>query len=220
MKRLLLVVGGAILLWLPASSVLAADAPTLNVGSNLSAVACGGDLIVNVTEKIRNDADSAVGGTYWALDNITRQIRVYQTAPGTFCATIRDRGTFTTFAGVSPAGTGTVSAGVVGHFNGGYRATFSGIFTAAMATHGSIGTVDYNCDVNGVCPGYRNWTTFYFGASGASLNLVWWGWIYHTPENGTWLNALSGNLGNITGAVVDNGDGQQGQQEQGDNQND
>ena len=220
MKRLLLVVGGAILLWLPASSVLAAAAPTLNVGSNLSAATCGGTLIVNVTEKIRNDADSGVGGNNWALDNITRQIKVYKTAPGTFCATIRDRGTFTTFAGVSPNATGTVSAGVVGNFHGGYRATFSGTFTPSMATHGNIGTFDYGCTVSGICPGYVNWKTFYFGATATESVLPWWGWIYHTANNGTWVNAISGNFGDITGAVVGHGDGQQDEQDQGDNQSD
>ena len=27
---------------------------------------------------------------------------------------------------------------------------------------------------------------------------AWWGWVYHAGSNGSWVNAVSGNSGDIT----------------------
>ena len=186
---------------LAASGVLAAPGPQLNYGQQLNSSQCQpGTLVINVVQKVLNDADSAVGGTYWALDNVTRQIQVWQTGSDTFCATVRYEGSFTTFAGPSPNGTGTVSADVTGTIHGGYTATFEGTLSShpEFATHGNIGTTDYRCDSSGNCPGYVDWVGAYFpGYTGFAQ--PWWGWIYRTPQNGTWVNAVSGNSGDITG---------------------
>jgi len=171
-------------------------------GAQLDAKACGGGkLAVNVVQAITNDADSGVAGNVWAFDDLTRQIQVWQTGATTFCAIVRYEGTFTTNAGASPGGSGAVSAGIRGQFDGGYRTTqFTATLAPTKPTHGFIGRYDYACDLSFDCPGYVDWTSFYFtGVSG--YDLAWWGWQYRAGANGTWVNSVDGNSGDITGAA-------------------
>ena len=181
-----------------------------------------GTLVVNVTQRIVNDADSGLAG-YWAFDAYTRHIKVWQTAPGTFCAIVRYDGGFTTVAGHSPQNTGTVAAGIQGDFNGGYLATFTGTFAPTRPTSGSLGRFDYACVLSAdhsvaTCPGFQDWTTFYFSSTnGWTENL--WGWIYTTEANGTWLNASTGNLGDITGNPPSDDNGDNNNNNDGGNQN-
>jgi hypothetical protein len=202
MKRLLFAVASAVLAsLLPVVTAGATNDATLNFGTQLNAAACGGTPIIQVNETVLNDADSGFGGNAWAFDNYTRHIKVFQLSDGSFCATTHYEGSFTTNAGVSPSGTSTVSAGIAGAFIGGYRATqFTGTLLASPAakTHGNIGTFDYMCDPTFTCPGFVDWTTLYFSTT-SGFNLDWWGWIYHGGSNGTWVNAVSGSTGDITG---------------------
>ena len=202
MKRLLIAATSAVVAsMLSLLTAAATSDTTLNFGTQLNAAACGGTPIIEVSQTVLNDADSGVGGNAWAFDNFTRQIKVFQLSAGTFCATTRYEGSFTTNAGVSPSGTSTVSAGISAPFIGGYRATqFSGTLlpSPGAATHGNIGTFDYMCDPTFTCPGFVDWTTLYFSTT-SGFNLDWWGWIYHGGSHGTWVNARSGNLGDITG---------------------
>jgi hypothetical protein len=201
MKHLLVAISTAIAVGLMASaSAVASGGPTLD----LSPLQCGpGTLVVNVNQRIVNDADSGVAGNYWAFDTYNRHIKVWQTAPNTFCAIVSYDGGFTTVAGPSPQNTGTVAAGIQGNFKGGYQATFTGTFAATKPTSGNLGTFDYACVLSSsntvaTCPGYQDWTTFYFSST-SGFNENWWGWIYTTEANGTWVNAITGNHGDITG---------------------
>jgi len=194
---------------LGATTATASD-PTLNWGSQLNAAQCGsGRMVINVTEKVVNDIDSGVGGNNWAFDDYIRQIQVRETGSGTYCAVVRYHGSFTTIAGFSPQNTGTVAAGITGTFEGGFRATITGTLLSSpgWSTHGFVGTFDYACDATtSVCPGYVSWLGQYFSAVGG-FDQPWWGWIYRTECNGTWVNASDGNLGDITGlASADCGD--------------
>jgi hypothetical protein len=188
------------------TSPLAFAAPSehLDWGAQLhsGASACpGGTLVVNVVQKITGDADSGVAGNAWAYDDLVRQIQVVQTAPGSFCATVKYQGNFTTNEGPSPNATATVAEGVVGTFEGGY---VSAVFTATLRaapgarTRGSIGTYPYDCDAAFNCPGYVDWTTLYF-ENVSGWGLAWWGWVYHAGNNGSWVNSIEGNTGDITG---------------------
>jgi hypothetical protein len=189
---------------LSAASVFAAPGEHLNSGAQLHSgvSACpSGPLVINVVEKVLNDDDSGVAGNAWALDDFVRQIQVVDMGGGTFCATVKYQGSFTTFAGISPGGTGQVGAGVVGTFEGGYAST---VFSATLKStpgarvRGSIGTFDYACDAAFNCPGAVDWTTLYFD-NVSGFDLAWWGWTYHAGNNGSWVNAISGNTGDITG---------------------
>ncbi len=185
-----------------ASAAFAKPSEHLNWGSQINQGECpNGTLVINVTQKVANDVDSGVAGNYWASDNAIRHIQVVQTGSDTFCATVSYQGDFTTFSGPSPQNTGDVGTGVVGTFQGGYiMSSFTGTLnpTPNYRTKGNIGTFNYNCDVNGNCSAYVDWTTLYFSnTSGASLD--WWGWTYHAGNNGSWVNSSGGNSGDITG---------------------
>ena len=168
-------------------------------GSQLDSKYCNTDnakKVINVNQRILNSADSGVAGNYWANDDYYRQIDVWQQDDGSFCAIVKYEGRFVTFAGPSPNGTGTVDAGIAGIFYGGYRTVnFKATLAPTVATHGSIGTYDYQCDVSGTCPGFVDWTTLYF-KDVSGFDLAWWGWQYTLGMTG--IGFLDGNHGNIT----------------------
>lgn len=163
-----------------------------------------GQAVINVVHKVINDMDSGTGGNFWAFDEYVRQIEVVQTGDRTFCASVRYQGNFETVAGPSPQNTGNVGDGVVGTFQGGYTATITGTLSPTDRTKGSLGTFDYQCDPftgpgdRSTCTGLFNWLDAYF-AAGWGFVYEWWGWVYHAGNNGSWVNAASGNSGDITG---------------------
>jgi hypothetical protein len=145
-----------------------------------------------------------VAGNAWANDTINRHLQIRQDGNGTstsYCAMIDDTGSFVTFAGASPGGTSTVSAGINGRINGGYTTKdFTGTLnsTQTYAMRGNLGTFNLNCDTSFNCPGAHPSFLSYFTGS-PSWDYANWGWSYHTAKNGDWLNADSGNSGDITG---------------------
>ena len=163
---------------------------------------CGkGKLVVNVMYNLYNNYDSGVAGNAWANDTINRHLQVWQVDAGVYCVAVNDNGSFVTFAGLSPNNTGTVSAGIEGVINGGYYTNaFSGTLdpSPAYATRGYLGSFDLECSNAYTCTG--TWPSFldYFNGS-PSYDLADWGWTYHTAQNGDWVNAASGNLGDIIG---------------------
>ncbi len=203
MKRFIAVVEGTLLSLFLSAFALGAPSEHLDWGQQLSsgASACpSGTLVINVTQKILNDADSGVDGNAWAYDDIVRHIQVVAIDSDLYCATVKYQGNFTTNDGASPGGTGFVGEGVVGTFEGGYVSVpFSAtlLATPLARAKGSIGTRDYAC-VDFDCPGYLDWTTLYFNG-GAAFDYAWWGWVYHAGNNGSWTNASTGNSGDITG---------------------
>lgn len=173
-----------------------------------------GKLVININHGVLNDVDSAVGGGAWATDNYKREVMVIQAEDGSFCALTRYRGTILTDDGKSPGGIAdALSEGIKGTIRGGYRTTiFTGTLdpTPAHARKGNIGTFDYGCDVetdsgeHETCTGLFSWPGTYF-TSHSDIDFDWWGWIYRTPNNGTWINACDGpdpdcpgNSGDIT----------------------
>ena len=200
-------VGFATLVVLPA--IAFAGTPDLHLDKQLQCANKVGKPVVEVNVKVTNDADSGIAGNYWALDALERHITLWQTGtPGTYCATIKDEGSFKTFAGqASPGNTGVLTGKEKGEINGGYVATITGTLlpTPLWKTHGDIGKIDYQCDVNGNCPGYVSWVSRYFSA-GYGFDQPWWGWIYRGGKYGTWVNAVSGNSGDILPAAPKGGD--------------
>ena len=184
------------------ASLMAGPSDHLNFGKQINASQCNaaGKMVINVVQHITNDADSGVAGNAWAFDDFNRTIQVWQSG-NSFCAVVKYHGSFTTVAGTSPAGASTVSAGVKGTFEGGYQSTvFTGTLKSnpAFDTRGNIGDFNYACDTSFNCPGAIDWTTVYFDST-SGFDLAWWGWVYHAGNNGSWVNAISGNSGDITG---------------------
>ncbi|MFI5273854.1 MAG: hypothetical protein ACHQ4H_12545 [Ktedonobacterales bacterium] len=180
---------------------------------NFSCAQPNGNRIIDVTEKITNDADSGIAGDYWGFDTVTRHIQVWNVGPNTYCATVMyGSASFQAVAGQrSPGNTGTLTGDEYGGFHGGYETT---VFTAALtisapATWPAEGKVNggapinYACDLNGNCPGAVDWTTKYFTNLDPTFNLAQWGWIYHGRDHvgghstGTWVNSMTGNSGDI-----------------------
>ncbi len=179
-------------------------------GDNLQASQC--DLtrqskeVVDVSYRLVNDYDSAVHGNAWANDTINRDLNIWQVSTGNYCAIVKDNGNFVTFAGDSANGTDTVDDGVLGQIDGGYRTTnFTGAFIGSVNyhTHGYLGTFDLGC--TGTAPGYDatctgarpSYLSYFSSTSGDSLD--WWGWEYDTCQNGSWINSVDANIGDITG---------------------
>ncbi len=184
------------------SAFAKADNVKLNFGSVLNASTCneGGAPVVNVTQQIINDADSGEAGNYWAMDTFTRTIQVWDQGGNTYCAIVRYTGSFQAIAGeIGPGGTGKLTGTETGSIEGGYQATITGrtlLATPGWPTQGSVGTTDYKCDSSGNCEGAVIWMNQYFN-SGYTFAQPWWGWIYRGGTNGTWVNASTGNSGNI-----------------------
>jgi hypothetical protein len=162
-----------------------------------------GKQIAYVTQNVLHSADFGQTGIPWAIDNYHRIIQLFQTGPTTFCATTSYiQGTFTTTGGgPSPGGTDAdLSPGISGTMGGADRTTvFSGQLRPIPLepTSGTFDT-DYGCLSSGYCPGYVDWTSFYF-SSVQGLVANWWVWAYLTPANGTWVQRADFTYGDITG---------------------
>jgi hypothetical protein len=171
-----------------------------DAAANLSPEACGVDTpVISVFEPVRNDVDSRVGGGYWAYDNYVRSISVWETAPNTYCAIVGYAGIFTTIAGMSPANKVLIPAGIRGVMYGGYRATFTAtgrVSSPGWPAYGFTPVVDYRCSPAGDCPGRIGWSGQYFSGVSAFAQ-PWWGWEYRAGRHGTWINAITGNVGDI-----------------------
>lgn len=196
---------------LATTQAIAIPSEHLNWGYILGAseTACpAGKEIIKITHKVINGIDSGTSGNYWAYGDYVRHISVVPTGNDEYCATVKYQGSFDSVAGASPgcSNTGTcgnegLSGGVVGTFQGGYTAIVTGtpIADPEYRTKGSIGILDYDCDASsGICASAFNWLDAYF-EPGWGFSYQWWGWIYHAGNNGSWINAASGNSGDITG---------------------
>lgn len=207
MKRISILV--AVLAFFVVALPVSADSEKLHLGDQgqLNGEACEkeGRVVINVEEKVKNDVDSGFGGN-WAFDTYTRHIKVWRTeeeSATTWCATVKYEGKFSAVAGqTGPGGAGVIGEGVKGEMRGGYRATFNGTLKAEplWPTHGSVGTVDYGCDLSGSACQYVSWTGQYFD-NVTDFVQPWWGWIYKAEKkHGTWLNqidVLPADSGNI-----------------------
>ena len=184
-----------------AALALAGTAAAVSLPTVIHNCAVGAPL-VTVPYGLVTDYDSGFAGNAWANATIDRHLQVWSTGPGTYCATVEDHGSFVTFAGPSPSGTSTVSAGVRGVIGGGYvTTTFTGTFAPSLPTRGNLGTFDLQCTSVSNCPGAHPSFTSYFSSTG-SWDLAAWGWAYFAGRHGTWVNAYNVSAadgGDITG---------------------
>ena len=165
-----------------AATALASPGP---VSTGKQACKASGQAVVNV-HFTYTSPDSGLGGNNWANDTIYRQLQIWKVAGG-YCASVSDQGSFVTANGASPAGSGQISAGITGKMKGGYTTTLlTGTLDPSKATRGDLGS--YTADTR---PSFRD-----YGLGGDLAN---WGWTYQTQNNGSWVNAVTGNTGDITG---------------------
>jgi hypothetical protein len=184
------------LLLLGGQAMAAPSGPHLNWGTNVNPGQCPqGKLVINVTYKVVT-IDSGEAENIWADDYANRHLQVWQTGDDTFCALVQDTGHFVTREGRSPGDSDDIAAGIEGTYQGGLRMTITGAALKTSPdypTRGRMGTVYYTEPIGSVV----HWADEYF-VSGYSYALDWWGWIYRTPRNGTWVNSSDGNSGDIT----------------------
>ncbi len=157
-------------------------------------------LVVDATQDIANVDDSGEAGNVWALDTVLERIRIWQVGTNFFCVQLDDIGSFTSFAGVSPAGTGTISAGVTGSLVGTRYLSIGGIFSPTVPLFGYIGAIDAGCNQQGQCAstGYRV-TARYFAGGINTIKFGWFSATYDGGSHGTFLQSTDGNVGDITG---------------------
>lgn len=198
MKRVIL---GCALVGALAFAAAASASPSPVGGSRPAACDTSGTPLVNVHYTLLNDYDSATDGHAWANDTIDRRLEIWQVGPDSYCAAVADQGTFVTFAGTSPTGSGEVSDGITGKLKGGYATTtFTGTFAPARPTGGDLGTFDLACSSAYVCPGEAPSYLDYFSSTSGDALAVW-GWSYHTARNGDMVqqSASPSYSGDITG---------------------
>jgi hypothetical protein len=153
-------------------------------------------LVVNSYATYENAADYGADGHIWALDTATHSIQIWQLGGNAYCMKVHDVGTFTTFAGLSPEGTGNVSAGVTGTNDGTFYVYLFGTFAPAIPTTGFVGNFDFQCQQDGNCRGPGVITRLYF----PSLLSYHYGAFEFTADAGacgTWFQSSSGDTGDI-----------------------
>ena len=113
-----------------------------------SAVAAcrSGPKLVDVYYRFVDDQVLNAEGRVVGLASGIGRFELYQKGPDTFCAVSSLTGTFTLFAGDSPAGTGTVPEGLRGAVVGVNVLEFTGTFDPQLPTRGYVGEFDANCD--------------------------------------------------------------------------
>ena len=170
-----------------ATTALASPGP---VSTGKQACQASGQAVVNV-HFTYTSPDSGLGGNNWANDTINRQLQIWQTADGKYCASVADQGSFVTLPGISPGGKDTLSAGITGKMKGGYTTTpltGTSFNPHGLPTRGDLGS-------------FTDTTRPSFLSYGLSGDLGDWGWAYQTANNGSWVNASNppGNSSDITG---------------------
>jgi hypothetical protein len=161
---------------------------------------CGsGRPIVNVVARVRNVVDFGADGHVWALDDYAKHIKIWRIGDSVYCVLTRDEGRFSTFAGASPEGTGTVSEGVRGTLGITLRFDITGTFAPTAPTRGFIGTFDVACSRDGTCTGPEPRETDLYFSSVDDFAFVDFRAVYRGGRHGTWIQTPQGDQGDITG---------------------
>ena len=185
------------------SAVVAAVLATLSVvGASAGAQpdGCPTDkpLVVDSYFTAENSSDTGPDGHVWALDAGTRFIRIWRLGGDAYCLQIHDVGTFTTFAGLSPEGTGTVRAGVTGTFDATAYLRLYGKFAPTVPTTGFLGNFDAQCQQDGTCAGdILHIGPSYFPTGFQNVDPGAFAITYDGGACGTWSQSNSGDTGDI-----------------------
>lgn len=168
---------------------------------------------IDVTQDVANDLDSGIEA-WWANDVYLRSIEALPVEEDPlFVAIVQYDGTFTSFAGPSPNGSGEVGEGVTGSMQGGYVALVYGdwLEEPEWPLTGYVGLFDYDPTWADDGDGIFEYGEESFSAERVSwldqyfedweFEYIWWGWQYLPvcESNGYWINSQDGNFGDITG---------------------
>jgi hypothetical protein len=172
------------------------DAPAATVKP--SSCPTGKPLVVDSYFTAENSADTGPDGHVWALDTGTRYIRIWRLGGDAYCLQIRDVGSFTSFAGLSPEGTGTVRGGVTGSFDGTTYLRVYGKFAPTVPTTGFLGNFDAQCQQDGTCAQpILSIRSSYFPSGYQYIDGGAFTVTYDGGTCGTWTQTNSGDTGDI-----------------------
>jgi hypothetical protein len=174
-----------------------ATVPQTAASAAVEACPGGGHLVVNSYLTYRNSADYGADGHVWALDAARESLKIWQIGTNTYCLKRQDTGTFTTFSGSSPEGTGTVSGGVTGRWYGEIVIVIHGTFAPRVATSGFLGDFDLQCQQDGACLGTAPGGRSYFSSFDSSPQYLTFGATFAGGACGVWRQSLDGNTGDI-----------------------
>lgn len=193
-----LVMRGLALVTVVAAAAVAALATVPQSAASAAAEPCpgGGPMLVNSYATYRNSADFGADGHVWALDAARESIQIWRIGTNTYCFKRQDIGTFTTFAGVSPEGTGTVSGGVTGPWYGELVIAIHGTFAPTVPTSGFVGDFNLQCQQDGTCLGPVFNARNYF-SSFDSLQFLTRSATFAGGTCGVWRQSIDGDTGDI-----------------------
>lgn len=179
------------------AAALGATVPETAASAAGEACPGGGPLVVNAYATYRNSADFGADGHVWALDAARESIQIWQIGTDTYCLKRQDTGTFTTFEGVSPEGTGTVSGGVTGRWYGEIVAVIHGTFAPTITTSGYVGDFDLQCQQDGTCLGPSFGVRGTYFSSIDSVQFLTFSATFAGGACGVWRQSIDGNTGDI-----------------------
>lgn len=192
LRRILLAV--ALCLGLMAGGVPSASAAPTDLDS------CPTDrpTLYDVTIGNTNVADFGARGNVWALDSYLQHVQVWRIGQNHYCFRIEYDGTWTSVAGISPGGTGTISAGLTGTLHGLRILRLTGEFNPQYPLSGHVADFDWQCGADGTCTGQRPSPGMYFSPI-TSVNSTWSEFHAMSATNGSWHQIKNSDYGDITG---------------------
>jgi hypothetical protein len=189
------------------------SAPSLASGPATAAYPCdniGATPFLTITQNITNDPDSGVHGD-WATDAFTENVSVWVGSDGvSYCANANTtNGTFVTAGGISPEAGTPLAAGITGNFTGGENYTFASTSGLVLnSDYSSTSTQSITIDDSSTA-GFSWWVNQVFPSVASTTGSSYvntYSLTYVTPNDGTWTDADSGDMGDL-GPVVDTNTG-------------
>jgi hypothetical protein len=142
--------------------------------------------------------DFGADGHIWALDSATQTFRAYRIGRHAFCVARHDEGTFVTFAGVSPEGTGSLTRGKTGTFSASIHFKIRGKLSPTLPTSGFVGSFDAQCHHDGTCDGEEPGLLGRYFSPVTAFRVVSFAASYVGEDGcGTWTQTLAGDTGDI-----------------------
>ena len=155
-------------------------------------------LVIDSHVTYRNVIDFGTDGHVWALDSATQTFKAYRTGTNAFCVARHDEGTFVTFAGVSPQGTGSLAGGKTGTFNASIYFKIRGVLSPTLPTSGFVGSFDAQCHQDGTCDGEEPGLLGKYFSRVNAFGVVTFAASYVGEVGcGTWTQTLAGDTGDI-----------------------
>lgn len=154
--------------------------------------------LYDVTMSVSNSVDRGTAGNVWAKEQYLQHVRVWKIGQQHYCFVIEYDGTWTSVAGVSPGGTGTIPDGITGTWHGVRLARLTGQFNPQYPLSGHVADFDRQCGTDGVCTGRGPSFAMYFSPI-VHVNIVWHDFLATSANNGSWHLTPYGEFGDITG---------------------